>query len=107
MVGISSGLSWFSWACDVPVVLISGFTPEECEFQNEKTLRIINKNVCNSCWAWDHFNRGDWNWCPTGKGNDRHFECTKTITSQMVIDQINNWNYGNENIVSEETVEQN
>ena len=107
MVGISSGLSWFAWACDVPVVLISGFTPEECEFQNEKTLRIINKDVCNSCWAWDHFNRGDWNWCPTGKGNDRHFECTKTITHQMVIDQINNWNYGNENIVSEETIEQN
>lgn len=92
-VGISSGLSWFAWACDVPVVLISGFTPTECEFQNQKTLRIIDKTVCNSCWAWDHFNRGDWNWCPTFKGTDNQFQCTKAITGQRVIDLINTWQH--------------
>ena len=89
--GISSGLSWFAWATDCPVVLISGFTPEECEFQNKKTLRIINKSVCNGCWAWDHFNRGDWNWCPKHKGTENHFECTKSITTDSVIQQVEQW----------------
>jgi len=90
-IGISSGLSWLAWCTKTPIILISGFTPEECEFNDARTLRIINKDVCNGCWAWDHFNRGDWNWCPTGKGTERHFECTKSITSQSVLDQINQW----------------
>jgi len=95
--GISSGLSWFAWATDCPVVLISGFTPEECEFQNSKTLRIIDKTVCNGCWAWDHFNRGDWNWCPKHKGTKNHFECTKVITAQSVIEQVEEWQRVKEN----------
>ena len=89
--GISSGLSWFAWATDCPVVLISGFTPEICEFDDEKTLRIINKDVCNSCWFKHHFDRGDWNWCPEHKSTERMFECTKTITSQDVIAQVEAW----------------
>ena len=89
--GISSGLSWFAWATDCPVVLISGFTPEACEFNNSKTLRIIDKTVCNGCWAWDHFNRGDWNWCPKHKGTKNQFECTKVITAQSVIEQVEAW----------------
>jgi autotransporter strand-loop-strand O-heptosyltransferase len=86
--GISSGLSWFAWCTDVLVVLISGFTPESCEYNNEKTLRIINKSVCNSCWSREHFNRGDWNWCPDHKDTPRQFECTKTITAESVIEQV-------------------
>ena len=89
--GISSGLSWFAWATDVPVVLISGFTPEICEFDDDKTLRIINKQVCNSCWLDEHFDRGDWNWCPRHKGTERMFECTKEITAESVIEQVENW----------------
>lgn len=89
--GISSGLSWFAWATDCPVVLISGFTPEECEFNDAKTLRIIDKTVCNGCWAWDHFNRGDWNWCPKFKGTKDHFQCTKAITATSVIQQVEEW----------------
>jgi len=84
--GISSGLSWFAWCTNVPITLISGFTPEECEFLDDRTVRVINKSVCNSCWAWDHFNRGDWNWCPTGKDTDRHFECTKQISLADVLE---------------------
>jgi len=87
--GISSGLSWFAWCTNVPIVLISGFTPEECEFNSERTIRIINKSVCNGCWAREHFNRGDWNWCPDHKGTDRMFECTKTISAADVIEQVN------------------
>ena len=89
--GISSGLSWFAWATDVPVVLISGFTPEVCEFDDEKTLRIINKKVCNSCWFDKHFDRGDWNWCPEHKGSERQFECTKEITTQDVVKAVEAW----------------
>jgi len=89
--GISSGLSWFAWATDCPVVLISGFTPEICEFDDEKTLRIINKDVCNSCWFKHHFDRGDWNWCPEHKATERMFECTKTITFNDVIKQVEAW----------------
>lgn len=85
--GISSGLSWFAWATDVPIVLISGFTPEICEFNDERTLRIINKSVCNSCWFDKHFDRGDWNWCPEHKGTERMFECTKEITGREVIEK--------------------
>ena len=84
--GISSGLSWFAWATDVPITLISGFTPEECEFLDDRTVRVINKSVCNSCWAWDHFNRGDWHWCPSHKGTDRHYECTKQISLADVLE---------------------
>ena len=89
--GISSGLSWFAWATDCPVVLISGFTPEICEFDDEKTLRIINKDVCNSCWFKHHFDRGDWNWCPEHKNTERMFECTKTITFNDVIKHVEEW----------------
>lgn len=89
--GISSGLSWFAWATDVPIVLISGFTPEICEFNDERTLRIINKDVCNSCWFRHHFDRGDWNWCPDHKGSERMFECTKEISAKDVIAQVEAW----------------
>ena len=30
----------------------------------------------------------DWNWCPMLKDTDRMFECTKSITSEMVIKEI-------------------
>jgi FkbM family methyltransferase len=32
---------------------------------------------------------GDWNWCPKHKGTKQQFECTKEISSKMVIDKIN------------------
>ena len=93
-IGISSGLSWLAWAVACPVVLISGFTPVECEFTQD-TLRIINKDVCNSCWAWSHFDKGDWYWCPAHKGTKHVYECSKTITATDVIKQIQTWKYNN------------
>ena len=68
----------------------SGFTPEICEF-TDKTLRIINKSVCNSCWEWDHFDKNNWHWCPAHAGTKRQFECTKTITAIDVINKIQTW----------------
>jgi hypothetical protein len=34
------------------------------------------------------FDKGDWNWCPEHKGTPRQFECHKSITPEMVINQI-------------------
>ena len=82
-VGVSSGLSWYAWALNVPTILISGFTDEDLEMKTD-VVRIINKDVCNGCWAKHMFDKGDWNWCPEHKGTERQFECSKTITFDMV-----------------------
>jgi len=86
-IGISSGLSWLSWASGIPTVIISGFTDEDLE-PTKGVIRVINKNVCNSCWSTHEFDPGDWNWCPVHKGTKRQFECSKTITSGDVIKKI-------------------
>jgi autotransporter strand-loop-strand O-heptosyltransferase len=86
-VGIGSGLSWLSWALNKPTVLISGFSLPRSEFYTP--YRVINTNVCHGCWNTHEFNKGDWNWCPEHKDTDRQFECSKQISSQMVIDKIN------------------
>ena len=83
-IGISSGLSWLAWACDKPVVLISGFTDPKLEFFTP--YRVHNKNVCNSCWSDANctFDRSNWLWCPKAKD----FECSKEITFEMVKQKI-------------------
>ena len=86
-IGISSGLSWLSWAAGTPTILISGFTDDYLEPKNG-VVRIINKDVCNGCWHEHNFDPGDWNWCPIHKNTNRQFECSKSITSESVIDQI-------------------
>lgn len=87
-VGLGSGLSWLAWACELPVVLISGFSEEYSETTLD-TYRVINKNVCTGCFNRYRLNASDWNWCPDHQNTERQFECTKTITSKMVIDKIN------------------
>ena len=86
-IGISSGLSWVAWASSVKTVLISGFTDVYTE-PFDGITRIINKDVCNSCWNNHHFDKSDWNWCPEHKGTKREFECSKMITSKQVIDEV-------------------
>jgi len=87
-VGLGSGLSWLSWAIGLPTVLISGFSQEYSETTTD-TYRVINKSVCHGCFNSHRLDSGDWNWCPIYKNTERQFECTKEITSQMVIDKIN------------------
>jgi autotransporter strand-loop-strand O-heptosyltransferase len=87
-IGLSSGLSWLSWAVNTPTILISGFTNKSLEPQ-DNIYRVLNPNVCNSCLSEFSFDAGDWNWCPRYKGTDKQFECSKQISSQMVIDEIN------------------
>jgi autotransporter strand-loop-strand O-heptosyltransferase len=88
-IGLSSGLSWLSWALGKHVVMISNFTEESHEFKSNCT-RIINHSVCNGCWnnPLFKFDKGNWNWCPEHEGTERQFECHKSITSEMVINQI-------------------
>jgi autotransporter strand-loop-strand O-heptosyltransferase len=88
-IGLSSGLSWLAWSLDKHVVMISNFTEPDHEFTSNCT-RIINKSVCNGCWNNPNykFDRGDWNYCPVHKGTERQFECHTSITSEMVINQI-------------------
>jgi len=89
-IGISSGLSWLAWAVGVPVILISGITPPFFEFQSG-CVRVFNPNVCNSCFCDVNvvFDKGDWMFCPHHKNTSRQFECTTTITPEIVIDSIN------------------
>jgi len=87
-IGIGSGLTWLSWALDVPTVLISGFSEPFAEM--EECIRVsAPEGKCSGCFNRYRLNAGDWNWCPDHKDTDRQFECTKSITAQMVIKKIN------------------
>ena len=88
-IGLSSGLSWLSWALGKHVVMISNFTDKDHEFTSN-TTRITNENVCHGCWnnPMFKFDKGDWNWCPEHKDTPRQFECHKSISPQMVINKI-------------------
>ena len=86
-IGIGSGLSWLSWALDVPTVLISGFSYDWAEMQ--ECYRVTSpKGKCEGCFNRLRLDAGDWNWCPDHKGTERQFECTKSITSEMVINEL-------------------
>jgi len=86
-IGLSSGLSWLAWALDTPVIMIANFTDADHEF---KCHRVTNTNVCHGCWNDPKytFDKGDWDWCPVHKGTERQFECQKSVTPEMVIEQI-------------------
>jgi autotransporter strand-loop-strand O-heptosyltransferase len=88
-VGLSSGLSWLAWGLGKKVVMISNFTDENHEFSSN-CIRIVNKSVCNGCWNKPEFkfDKGDWNWCPVHKNTPKQFECHKSITPKMVIEQL-------------------
>ena len=88
-IGLGSGLSWLAWAVNKHVVMISNFSEDGHEF-TDNTTRITNPLVCNGCWNNSNFkfDKGDWYWCPEHKGTERQFECHKSITPEMVINQI-------------------
>ena len=86
-IGIGSGLSWLSWSLDVPTVLISGFSYDWAEMKD--CYRVAApKGKCEGCFNRIRLDAGDWNWCPDHKETERQFECTKSITSEMVIKQL-------------------
>lgn len=86
-IGIGSGLSWLSWALGTKTVLISGFSYDWAEMQD--CVRIgAPEGKCSGCFNRLRLDAGDWNWCPDHKDTPRQFECTKSITSEMVIKEL-------------------
>ncbi|NCZ71024.1 MAG: hypothetical protein EBY80_12835 [Actinobacteria bacterium] len=89
-IGVSSGLSWVAHALGKKVVMISGVTSKDNEF-TEDMIRIQNPDVCNSCFTktdlWK-FDAGNWTWCPEHRGSTKWLECTRTITPELVMEEI-------------------
>lgn len=95
-IGLSSGLSWLAWCCLPPerIFLISGFTDPVNEFA---CSRIINLRHCHGCWndTRREFDHKDYTWCPVFEDPCSKFECTKSITSHMVIQKLSDVLEGN------------
>jgi len=89
-ITISSGLGWLAWALGKQTVLVANFTEEGHEWL-ENCIRITNTNVCHACWNNPNFrfSASDWNWCPINKNTPNQFICHKSISSNMVIQRIN------------------
>ena len=85
-IGLGSGLSWLAWACGTPIVLISGFSRPVSEFTD--CTRVFNQNVCNGCFNDYRLDAGNWSWCPKYENTDKMYECSKSITPELVIDAI-------------------
>jgi len=84
-IGLSSGLSWLAWALEKKLILISGFTKPYTEMSDCMRVFVPNDNsICNGCNSDFLFDSSNWNWCPRKK----HFECTRTITGNVVINAI-------------------
>ena len=90
-IGLSSGLSWLSWALNKWVIMINAHSEPWCEFQH-KCIHVYNdsEDVCTGCYHRDDtLNlKGEWDVCPDHKGTDRQFECTKEIEPPMVFSAI-------------------
>jgi autotransporter strand-loop-strand O-heptosyltransferase len=88
-IGLSSGLSWLSWALRKKVVMISNFTEDGHEFMTD-CIRITNTEVCHGCWNKEmfRFNKGDWYWCPEHEDTPRQFECHKSIKPDFVLNKL-------------------
>jgi autotransporter strand-loop-strand O-heptosyltransferase len=87
-IGIGSGLSWLAWATNTPMILISGFSDPITEMQSNCKRVRAPKNTCSGCYNRYLFNRGNWMWCPDQGFSIRQFECTRKITSRMVIARL-------------------
>lgn len=88
-VGPSSGLCWLARAVGCPTIMIGGFTLPINEYENP--YRAWNPHCCVGCLhdGSMELNRFNYNWCPRFADNDyRKFECTKSITADMVMHQV-------------------
>jgi hypothetical protein len=88
-IGLSSGISWLSFAMRKKVFMIANFSTKDHEFQTD-CIRITDESVCHGCWnnpAY-RFNKGDFFWCPNHEDTPQAFECHKSISAQRVIEEI-------------------
>jgi len=88
-IGVGSGLSWLSWSVGTKTCIISGFSYDYTEPIGNDIIRVKSpENFCSGCFNRHKLDPSDWNWCPDYKGTERQFECSKMITSNMVIEKI-------------------
>jgi autotransporter strand-loop-strand O-heptosyltransferase len=88
-IGLSSGISWLSWAMRKKVFMIANFSTKDHEFQTD-CIRITDESVCHGCWnnpAYK-FNKGDFKYCPEHEDTPQAFECHKSISAERVISII-------------------
>jgi autotransporter strand-loop-strand O-heptosyltransferase len=91
-IGLSSGLTWVAQGLGKPTVIISNATSKDNEYIDDKTLRIFEESVCHGCFHKYPFNTSDWLWCPVYRNDEaRRFICTKAITPESVMIQIENF----------------
>ena len=101
-IGLPSGLAWLNWALGKKTIMISGISEHYCEFQ-EDMYRVENigeeNGACikcfnKTCFPNDEtnkpmvFEKNNWLYCPLYQSTAKHFECTKSITPQMVKKKI-------------------
>jgi autotransporter strand-loop-strand O-heptosyltransferase len=89
LISLSSGLSWLAFALNKKVIMIANFTEANHEFSTD-CIRLVNESVCHGCWNNKNFkfDKSNWNFCPIWEGYDKQFECQKSITPEMVIEEI-------------------
>ena len=87
-IGVSSGLSWLSWAVGTKTCIISGFTDPFVESTFNVVRVGATPEVCSGCNTEYRLDASDWNWCPVHKGTERQFECSKSITADSVISLV-------------------
>ena len=86
-VGISSGLTWLSWATGTPTIQVSGFTHSFNE--PDSIIKIgAQADKCSGCANRLKLDPSDWNWCPDQKETSRQFECSKSIGAELVIEEL-------------------
>ena len=69
-------------------ILISGFSEPYSEFKDCERISPP-KGKCTGCFNTTQLDAGDWEWCPEHKDTNRHYECTTSITPEVVIEAIN------------------
>jgi len=91
-VGVGCGLTWLAWACNIPVILISGFSEPYTEMSD--CVRIStpkNGQITSGCFnKYRIDSHSGWNWYEPRQfiGTSRHFECSKSIKSEIVINKL-------------------
>jgi autotransporter strand-loop-strand O-heptosyltransferase len=88
-IGLSSGISWLSFAMRKKVFMIANFSTKDHEFQTD-CIRITDESVCHGCWnnPMFKFDKGSWGYCPEHEDTPNAFMCHKVITSDRVIAEI-------------------
>ena len=84
VVTLASGMSWLGWALGKEVVVISGFSEPQTEFENKH--RIYTGSKCRGCWNKRIYAEGQqiYDKCPFGN----NYICSREIEPSTVIHHI-------------------